>query len=307
MDQTPTTPPSDPHAQPPPLPLPESVPLPEPLPAHPDVVWITTPAIAMDAAPSHVSPPEPRPPDQAAPIADPWAHRRGEPRLFAFFWLIYILIAIVGSVLWVSQVTIVSASSFSPAARIMLVVVAVGATILWPMVRLSQASPRARAISHVFADTLVVLFPIQLIVWPLVVLAAWPFTIVLAIAATLAAWVALCGGLLAIALSGQPAVRPGDASLAARSFWMIVILLCVCAAPLIGLAFQAARAPMPSWLSMLSPLTAIPMISGTGMSGPQNPVTPLEIQLIVSTAILAAAFWAVAGVRSLLGNRAEAA
>jgi hypothetical protein len=189
----------------------------------------------------------------------------------------------------------------------MLVVVAVGATILWPMVRLSQASPRGRAVSHIFADMLVVLLPIQLVVWPLVVLAAWPFTIVLGVSATLAAWVALSGGLLAIALSGRPASGPGDASLAARSFWMIIILLVVCAAPLAGLAFQAARAPMPSWLSMLSPLTAIPMISGTGMSGPQNPVTPLEIQLIISTAIIAACLWAGAGVRGMLGNRTEPA
>lgn len=227
--------------------------------------------------------------------------------MFAFLWTLYVLLAVAGSILWVARFADVSPSSFSPAARIMLVVIAIGATVLWPMARLSQASPRERAVSHVFADLLVVLLPIQLVVWPLVVLAAWPFAIVLAVAATLAAWVALSGGLLAIALSGRAATAPGDGALRSRSLWMVAILLAVGAAPLAGLAFQAARSPMPPWLAMLSPLTAIPMISGTGMSGPQSPVTSLEVRLVALTAMVASGFWLMAGVRSMLGKHPEAA
>lgn len=303
MDEPSTTPPQEPQQPepsadvPPPLPvtgLPES-----------QVVWVTNAPLPMDAVPleDHAA----QPLLSSSPPADPWAHRRGEPRVFAFLWTIYVLLAVAGSILWVARFADVSPNSFSPAARIMLVVIAIGATVLWPMVRLSQASPRGRAVSHIFADTLVVLLPIQLVVWPLIVLAAWPFTIVLAVAATLAAWVALCGGLLAIALSGRPATRPGDAALGARSFWMIVILLVVGAAPLTTFGFQAARTPMPAWLAMLSPLTAIPTISGTGMTGPQSPVTPLEMQIVAFTAIIAAGLWLVAGVRSMLGKHPEPA
>ena len=86
---------------------------------------------------------------------------------------------------------------------------------------------------------------------------------------------------------------------------LVPALLIAGAAPLAALALRAARSPIPAWLDMLSPLTAIPVISGTGMTGPQSPVTPLEIQLIVLTAIVAAALWLIAALRSNLGNPPE--
>ncbi len=218
----------------------------------------------------------------------------------------YILFAVAGSIVWVSNVSTVSPGSYSPAARIMLVVVAIGATILWPMVRLSQQSPnvqRGTVLAHILADALIIVTPIQLITWPLFVLANWPITIVASVAGALAAWVALTGGVLALALSGSVASRPNDPALGSRTLWMTIVLAMVLAAPLASLVINSTRTPAPQWLAMLSPLTAIQTLAGVGISGPQNRVTPLEIQLILSTAILALFFWGAAALRSLRGKR----
>lgn len=217
------------------------------------------------------------------------------------------LLAVLGSIVWVARfgdVTGGAGGSFGPAARIMLVVVGIGATVLWPMVRMSQASPAGSVISHVCADLLVVLGPIQLVVWPLVVLAGWPVGIVAAVDAVLAAWAALCGGLLAIAMVGSRATRPGEAALLARSVWMMVITLVVLMVPVAVLLRRGGAGGTPEWLAMLSPVTAIPRIAGSGTAGPQDPVTGLEIRMICATAGVAAGVWVVAWVREMLGKRA---
>lgn len=239
--------------------------------------------------------------------ADPWAHRRGEPRVFAFLWTMYVLLAVAGSILWVSRFASVTAGTYGPAARIMLVVVAVGATILWPMVRLSQASPRRGAVSHVLADALIVLMPSQLVLWPLYVLANWPLNIVAGVAGVLAAWIVLVGGVLALALGGRAATEPGDAALTGRTIWMGVILALVCAAPAAMLVAGAGRHAVPGWLPMLSPLSAIPRLTGAGLAGPQNPVTAIQWELIGGVGGAGFVLWFVAFVRSVLGGRREQA
>ena len=233
---------------------------------------------------------------------DPWAHRRGEPRVFAFLWTVYILLAVGGSILWVARFAAVSGGGFSsPAARIMLVVIAIGATVLWPMVRLSQASPRAGALGHVLADTIIVLVPIQLVLWPLVALASWPLRVVGGVAADLTAWVALTGGLLAIALTGPPATSSDDPALGRRTLWMFTLLVLVGWAPLVLLGLHPARVWV-GWLPMLSPFTAIPALTGTGVSGPQSPVSGLEYRMIVLIGMAAAGTWLLASVRAVLGK-----
>ena len=235
--------------------------------------------------------------DPFAPVRpiDPWAHRRGEPRVFAFLWTVYVLLAVGGSILWVARFAAVSGGGFSsPAARIMLVVVAIGATVLWPMVRLSQASPRAGALGHVLADTIIVLVPIQLVLWPLVALAGWPLGVVGAVAADLTAWVALSGGVLGIALCGRRATNPSDAELASRSIWMLALLVLVGWGPLAMLGLRSARAGWPAWLPISSPLTGISSLTGTAVSGPQIPVTSVEYRMILATGGVAAGAWLLA-------------
>lgn len=232
---------------------------------------------------------------------DPWAHRRGEPRLFAFLWTIYLLIAVGGSLLWLSRSTVISTSTYGPAARIMLLVVAAGATVLWPMVRLSQASPRGSAVRAALADVVVVLFPMQMILWPLVMLAQWPLGIVGALALMCTLWVLLTGGLIAIGTSGGRAARaPSSRDLFVRAIWMAVCITIVSAAPTAALARRALSGPeaqVAAWVPMLSPFTAVPALTGQGFSGPQHPVSSTQWQGLSAIALPAAIAWALAILR----------
>jgi hypothetical protein len=270
-------------------------PTPPPLPA----------SIASDPPPEQFEhPPSPRT-NTGAP--DPWAHRRGEPRVFAFFWTVYVLLAVAGSILWVARFAAVSAGSYGPAARVMLIAIAIGATVLWPMVRLCQASPRGSVPAHILADVLVVLLPVQFVLWPLIILAGWPAAIVAGVAAQLFAWVAMSGGFLAIGLSGTHAEAPGDPRLLARAGWMAAILLVVGAGPLMALIYGLGHRAAPEWLSMMSPLTGIPAVTGRGLSGPEAPISAMQWRCITLIAAAAAGVWILAGLRDWLGHRPKRA
>lgn len=258
---------------------------------------------------------------------DPWAHRRGEPRLFAVLWMIYVIVAVLGSVQWVLQTTDLSPGAYAPAARIMLAVIAAGATILWPMTRLSQAAPSpARAIpAAILADVLVVLLPAWMVVVPLVGMAGWPIDIVAALAIMLGGWVYLVGGLLTLALinaeahqASPPHASPTHVSrshntqpawFGRRGAWMALLLIIV-AGGLLVYALYVSRsmrsggvAPIPAWAPMLSIFSAIPALTGHGMSGPQGAVSPTQWVAILSTCGLGVLVWSAAGLYSTLLSR----
>ena len=253
---------------------------------------------------------------------DPWAHRRGEPRLFAVLWMIYVIVAVLGSVQWVLQTTDLTPGAYAPAARIMLAVIAAGATILWPMTRLSQAAPSpARATpAAILADVLVVLLPAWMVVVPLVGMAGWPIDIVAALAIMLGGWVYLVGGILALGLltsesrraAGAPTSQPHDfepAWFGQRGAWMALILIVV-AAGLLVYTLHVSRsmrsggvAPIPAWTPMLSIFSAIPALTGHGMSGPQGAVSPTQWVAILSTCGLGVVVWSAAGLYSTLLSR----
>jgi hypothetical protein len=93
-----------------------------------------------------------------------------------------------------------SADIMRPATRVLLAVTAAGVMVLWPMVRLSQL-PDDHPFAGIVQDLVVVLIPTQAVIWPQALgwLGRWPVGVVAAVAALLAAWGVLAGGLLAIA------------------------------------------------------------------------------------------------------------
>lgn len=263
------------------------------------------------------APPEPAP--APAPLSmrdellgptnrnDPWAHRRGEPRIFAFFWTLFVLIAVAGSLVWVARFAVVTSGTYGPAGRIMLMVVAVGATVLWPMVRLSQASPPRPVVGHIAADAWIVLLPIQIVLWPLVFLANWPLNVVGGVAAVFVVWTALAGGVLAVALAGRRVGEFGSQGLVWRTIWMLILLVAVLSAPALMLGCKSTGVAVPDWLAMLSPITSIGELTGRGMSGPQHPVSGVQWEFILGIGLLAVALWLTAFVRDRLGLAEERA
>jgi hypothetical protein len=229
---------------------------------------------------------------------DRWAHRRGEPRVFAFFWTTYVLLAVAGSLTWLARSSVVSVGAYGPAARIMLVVIAVGIMVLWPMTRLSQASPERNSLVSSLADLLVIELPVQIVVWPLYVLANWPRDIVMALAALMVVWGVVSGGVLALAMGGRAVIQARDPRLGGRVFWMLLVLVLVLGGPVIGGVIGSRGGKIPGWLTMTSPITAIPALTGHGLIGPGAPVTRVQWDTIVTTLSLGVFAWSLAALRN---------
>lgn len=275
----------------------------------------TTPIEPARVEPPASEPPpvEPTPAALADQSADPWAHRKGEPRIFAFLWTVYVLVCVAGSLLWLSRATRVTIGTYSPAARIMLVVVAAGMVLLWPMVRLSQERPRGSPVAAALADWFVIQLPVQMVVWPLIVLANWPVGTVGALSALFALWGLLVAGVLALAytFAGGPGDESGAAGAAWRGrwVWMAGLVVLTLAAPVLLAATwnPESRIGMDPVRAMFSPLSAIPVLTGTGFSGPENPVTSVQWTVITGVGVAGVIFLAASVLRGGLSGDDERA
>lgn len=250
------------------------------------------------------APPPARPPDR-------WAHRRGEPRVLALLWAVYLFATVAGGLLWVTRLGSLSPSAYGPAARIMLVMMVVGVTILWPMTRLSQARPGAQRVRRPITDAclldlLIVLGPILVIVWPLAALAGWAYGVIAALAAMFVAWATVSGGLVSLALALEARFMPGApprrfAGLW-RSFWTAACVVASTGAmvgPWIagrvsGVAPGSGQ-PSVGWLEAASPYSFIFLAAGQGLSGPSSPVPAEGWYAIAATGLIGAAVWGMAG------------
>lgn len=187
-------------------------------------------------------PPEPRPEQRQPPEPEldvfgrapkgraDWTHRKGEPRTFALFWMIYLMGASLLMVATIAAVQSISPGVVRPAARAMLTTATLGLFVLWPMVRLSQKPPEGSKLAAVFADLLVLLPPLAALTLPqaLDVLADWPFSVVAAVLTAIAGWAVLTGCVLAFALR---TLSPEGGDQWHRVMWTIVFTLLVLAPP----------------------------------------------------------------------------
>ena len=194
-----------------------------------------------------------------------WSHRKGEPRTFALLWTVFLMLATLVMFGSLSATPTVTPEVYRPAARTLLMTVALGATVLWPMLRLSQQIPRERAVKWVLKDLVVVLLPVQALVWPhaLGMLSGWPLSVVAGVSLSIAAWSCVSAGVLGLAYVTMP--REGGAGI--RAAWMVVVLAVVFGAPAwqtLSGGYTLTDAPAslePGAGRMLSPLTSIAEIT----------------------------------------------
>ncbi|MFG0241457.1 MAG: hypothetical protein ACF8R9_01595 [Phycisphaerales bacterium JB054] len=190
-----------------------------------------------------------------APAGRDWAHRRGEPRIFAFFWTLYLLLATVGAFWTAGAPGSHDALAMRPAARSLLAAITVGIALLWPMTRLSQSAPseRPRRIARaIVQDMMVLLIPAQAVIWPQIAMSAWPVPVVAALAASLAAWTLVIGGVLAM---GLYLTGPGSG----RGWWMLVLVALAGLGPLVAIGPLGGAAHGDGsfdWWWMTSPVTS---------------------------------------------------
>lgn len=223
-----------------------------------------------------------------------WSHRRGEPRLFAILWMVYLMAASGVMLAGVAAANAISPSVTRPAATAMLIAAMIGVTVLWPMVRLSQAAPE-RPVRAVAGDLLVMLPPAYALVLPQAFwfLSSWPIGVVLAIGGAFTAWGVLVGGVLAVALL---AVRRGG-----RTAWMLVFLAITLGAPvllgagIVGSATAPNAGPTPGWMG--SPITAVLEIARPRVATGQSArVWAGHWRLLGATAAIGGIAWVLAGV-----------
>lgn len=244
-----------------------------------------------------------RAPARSRRAPDPWAHRRGEPRLFAFLWTLYLFVTVLGSLLWLTRSGVLAASAYGPAARIMLIVIAAGATLLWPMIRLSQLAPSGGIPTSVFSDLIVIVMPVQVVVWPLAFLANWPIRVVAVLAGMLLAWPALIGGLIALAQAISRRSRFGEMSAMARVAWMLVCLVVVAVGPVVvAVSGSGEQIDISSWAWKLSPFTFVFVLTGTGLRGPHAPIGVSDWLALAPVAVGAGAVWLTAALVARRGR-----
>lgn len=182
---------------------------------------------------------------------DAWAHRRGEPRVFAALWALYLFACAIASLGASGMAGEGSAEVYRPTARVMLVLVGLGVGVLWPMLRLSQQSPehprRAAA-----ADLAVVVLPMQVLVWTQALpwMSGWSLGVVAAAGAHMTAWAVLIGGVLSFFYRIDSGGTP-------RWPLMSALVALSVGGPVLGVLWRgltAGEAGLDAWL-MASPVT----------------------------------------------------
>ncbi len=174
-------------------------------------------------------------------------------------WMMYLMGSTVMMFSSMAMAYSISVHITRPAARAMLVMVVLGYSVLWAMVRFSQ---QQRAWSHVrFAirDAVVLFIPMQAVIWPqaLPVLAHWPVEVIAGISAMSLAWIMILAGVIAL---GSASIERNHGKESVRVLWMLVVILVVFLGPLVG-GLQTSGAaigvdrPRVGWL--LSPITGV--------------------------------------------------
>ncbi len=245
-------------------------------------------------------------PTSARKPPDPWAHRRGEPRVFAFLWALFLFAATLTTFGTAAAGGVLSHDTLRPAARTLLVIIASGISLAWPLLRLSQLRD-PKPLLGPFQDAIVVLVPLHAVLWPQILwwLAHWPLRVVAALAALLSVWTFLIAGLLALAQVSS-ASQPASHAIRARSTWMLMFV-CLALAGAAPAMFQATR-PTPrgdvvppaynaAW--MTSPIAgALEISRDRSWAGRPAAVVPQHGRAIAIIAGIALLVWVLAGLRS---------
>jgi len=226
-----------------------------------------------------------------------WDHRRGEPRTFALAWTVFLMLATLVMFASMSAALVVTADLYRPATRALILTITAGIVLLWPMVRLSQARPYGSALPAAARDILIVLIPVQALIWPqtLPMLGGWSFEVCGAIAATQAAWAIIISGLIALALTLDPAKgRVGSA----RGFWMLLIAVLVVGVPIVELVFGSIGPGIADQFGesgmMLSPLTGVFALIEHHAGPGAAPIQPGSWLTIGVTSLVGGAIWITA-------------
>jgi hypothetical protein len=177
--------------------------------------------------------------------------------LLAAVWVVTSWILSIG----LRAPVVVSSESYTPGVRLMLISLAVGLMIGWPMLRMSQ-SPMPFPVRQVLLDLIVLLALVQVMIWPLRLVTPWSPARTAALDATLTAWALLAGACVASA-AGSP--RAGPRNLAMLGCVGICVIGPVLALACVG---DPTLESLGQRLARIGPLLEVHALSKGGGSPP---------------------------------------
>lgn len=181
---------------------------------------------------------------------DPWAHRKGEPRTFTLLWAVYLMVGALVTIFSAHSLSGTGVRQWTYGCQSMVLLVFVGLCVLWPATRLSQTPP-ARPRRATLTDLMIMLIPVQAVVWPMPLLTGWTWSVTLGLVLTIAGWGVLMG---AVTARGCASMRSY-----VRTWAMAVALGMTAAGPIVSVLFGWMALPsgvrLPDWWGLTSPLT----------------------------------------------------
>jgi len=220
-------------------------------------------------------------PELSTSASDPWAHRKGEPRVFTLLWAIYLLIGAMTTLFATRTIGPPTPSSYRAGCLAMITVVGAGAALLWPLTRLSQRSP-SNAPRSVGADLVVILVPVLAVVVPMPVLTRWPWVITIAMTLALAGWTVLIGGIIAVGIA-----RPVNL---VRAALMVMIAMLVIGGPAVALMGSGVRWAGVRTAMLTSPVTVHWALADTP-ANMRPSMTTQEWAMVIAPYLVAAVVW----------------
>lgn len=230
---------------------------------------------------------------------DRWAHRRGEPRVFALLLSMYLLAGAMMTIFSTPVIGSPSEVTFVRAVRTLFILVTIGIGALWPMLRLSQASPK-KAVAAALVDVVLVSLLVQAVVWPVTILPGgapippawwlglWPWSVSAGIGVLFVSWTVLIGSVIACAIGR----RPGWG----RAGWMAGCLALTAGAPSLAMIAAHVGRAVPEAVMLASPITAAVRFISTP-SGLLVSMDGEEWIAAVTPIVVSAPLWALALVR----------
>lgn len=176
--------------------------------------------------------------------ADPWAHRKGEPRMLVLFWTIYLLLAAAATLFATRAAGLVRTILYQHTSRRLMVLIVIGACILWPMVRLCQKRADGLGMKSILADWLGVALPVAAVFLPLPLLTGWTWALLGAVWSVIAGWALVC---LSVAAWGTRRSNGTEAGLPRRVLAMVAVLLVVSGGWWLASAPGAATRKVARW------------------------------------------------------------
>lgn len=227
--------------------------------------------------------PELRPPTGGAPAPAP----EGAPGATAFpvAWSAFLLVATAMTVFRAGSPAGLPVSAARTPARDLFAVMALGVTLLWPMLRLCERAPRdrrARA-ARALGDSLVVAAPALTVVLASQIVVGWGWLATGAVSLLYTGWTLLVGALLAIGAGA----RTG----ATRAGWMALIACLALGAPALTIVADARGRDRAFLLA--SPVTAPGAITASASGAPVSPGADAWLAGAIPAA-LAVPLWALA-------------